>query len=153
MPIVQTWVSDPDYPKYLAIKAQGKRAWTEHVHNALNGQVFADKEYVVTETKPIYPEADLYLDGVHKGRVTLPIKPIKTPKTVTKDTGYGKVKVGVHGTWSEGTIKTPNDIADAFKLADKDGFTNPTYKHRKVIKSPKHAVNPISKSFSARKKK
>lgn len=35
MPIVQTWIGDEDYKKYLDMKSRGKGEWTMFVHNAL----------------------------------------------------------------------------------------------------------------------
>lgn len=52
MPTVVTYIKTSDLAKYLAIKEHGTGAWAEFIHNALNGVVFADKEYTVTETKP-----------------------------------------------------------------------------------------------------
>jgi len=37
MPIVQTWISDDDYPKYLEYR-KTKGAWTIFIRGALNGE-------------------------------------------------------------------------------------------------------------------
>jgi len=39
MPNVSTYIKSADLAKYLAIQSQGKGAWTEFVHKALNGTV------------------------------------------------------------------------------------------------------------------
>lgn len=94
MPKVTIWIRKEDLDNWLAIKNR-----PEFIHNALNG---VGDVYKATPREQVkqYP-------------FNVALKPIKTPKMVTKDTGYGKVKVGVAGTWPGEPIKSPKDTEES----------------------------------------
>lgn len=96
MPIVQTWIKDDDYSKYLVVRSSGKHAWGEFIHNALNGvTVVGAAEFSAqreqggvlikpTKLKPIKTpkEEDDAIVGMYMGKPPI----IKTPKDAEKAT-------------------------------------------------------------------
>lgn len=73
MPIVQTWIGDEDYKKYLDMKSRGKGEWTMFVHKSLSmafaaGELINDLEPEVTTSKATdtYKLAATYKDKVDK---------------------------------------------------------------------------------------
>lgn len=75
MPNVPTYVKSSDLDSYLAIRAKGKGAWSEFIHNALNQVELVDLPMAYNPEKK-------ELRGKPIGDVltTTPDKPIKTPK-------------------------------------------------------------------------
>lgn len=117
MPIVQTWLSDEDYIKYLDIKKSVPKAWTEFIHNALNGVTVVGAEF---EARTEHNE--------------LILKPIKTPKTAGNAFKYKPAVID-----ERFVIKTPKDpLAKLHKDIMTDGF-----KDRPIIRSPKDAEKAV----------
>lgn len=97
MPIVQTWIHNDDYIKYLAIHTSGKGAWSEHVRNSLNPPVKMDGIL-----KPIKTPIGWEVTSQKLGYSDEDSKPYDLPKDLKK------------------VIKTPKDAEKAVTDLRKD---------------------------------